>query len=246
MSTPSSIGFASGGGPLIDEPWVVVCDGVALTYGRGRASVVAVHSLTCRIDRRTRTAIIGRSGSGKSTVLHLLAGLAAPTTGHISWPALGGPPTARPGRVGVIFQGPSLLPALTVRENVTFPLQLAGVESTEAADRVDRILDRLNLSDLAQTLPQELSGGQAQRVAAARVLAGRPTLILADEPTAHLDRDTGAQLIDALIDAADALSAALVVATHDPAVAGRLDDRWVMSDGRLHTESGVSEGGFIR
>ena len=243
MSTPSSIGFASGGGPLIDEPGVVVCDQVALTYGRGRASVVAVHSLTCRIDQWTRAAIIGRSGSGKSTVLHLLAGLAAPTTGHISWPALGGPQPGRPGRIGVIFQGPSLLPALTVRENVTFPLQLAGVDPADAANRVDQILDRLHLSDLAPALPQELSGGQAQRVAAARVLAGRPALILADEPTAHLDRDTGAELMNALVDAADALPAALVVATHDPAVAGRLADRWVMSDGRLHTEPG--DGGLI-
>lgn len=139
----------------------------------------------------------------------------------------------------MIFQGPSLLPALTVRENVTFPLQLAGIEPTEAATRVDQILDRLHLSDLAQALPQELSGGQAQRVAAARVLAGRPALILADEPTAHLDRDTGGQLIDVLVDAADALPAGLVVATHDPTVAGRLVDRWVMSDGRLHTEPGL-------
>lgn len=226
------------------DPAVAVCDSVARTYGRGRTAVVAVHSLTCRLTRRTRLAIVGRSGSGKSTVLHVLAGLAEPTAGRVSWPVLGGHPRSRPGQVGVIFQGPSLLPALTVRENVAFPLLLAGHPAPDAERAADRALHHLVLVGLADALPQDLSGGQAQRVAAARVLAGEPALILADEPTAHLDRGAGLELIEALAVAADDLHAALVVATHDIAIADRLPQRWTMSDGQARSRDPGVPGRF--
>jgi len=212
---------------------LVACDRVALTYGSGVTAVVAVHGVSCRIWPEDRVALTGPSGSGKSTLLQLMAGLDGVTAGSLSWPGLGGHPLARPGRVGVVFQGPSLLPALDVAENVAFPLLLAGMPD-RVADRCARAaLDRVGVGELADTLPDELSGGQAQRVAVARALAGSPALVLADEPTGQLDHATADQLIGTLLAVCDELGAALVIATHDPLIAGRLPTHWVMRDGRL-------------
>ena len=212
--------------------------GVARTFGRGPAAVVAVHGTSCEIRTGARLALTGPSGSGKSTLLHLLAGLDEPTVGTITWPVLGPRHQHRPGLIGVVFQGPSLLPPLDVAENVALPLLLAGRTEAEAAAAARVALGRLGLEGLHGTLPEELSGGQAQRVAVARVLAGRPRLILADEPTGQLDHRNGAVVVDALLEAAAALDAALVVATHDPLVADRFPERWSMADGRLAVPEG--------
>ena len=166
-------------------------------------------------------------------MLHLLAGLDTPTTGTISWPAIGARADLRPGPVAVVFQAPSLLPPLDVVENVALPLLLAGADRRSARAAAMTALERLALEPLAGKLPEELSGGQAQRVAIARVLAGRPRLILADEPTGQLDQHNGGLVIDALLAAATDLEAALVVNTHDTVVAARFPHRWTMRDGRL-------------
>jgi putative ABC transport system ATP-binding protein len=212
---------------------LVRCDGVSRTFGTGSGSVVAVHGVSCSVRPAEHIAVTGPSGSGKSTLVHLLAGLDPPTAGSVTWPGLGGLDRLRPGPVGVVFQGPSLIEALDVTENVALPLLLAGTGEAEAAAVAGRALGLLGLADLAGRLPEELSGGQAQRVAVARVLAGRPRLILADEPTGQLDHATGAGVIDALVGAATALGAALVLTTHDDAVADRLRMRWRMADGAL-------------
>jgi ABC-type lipoprotein export system ATPase subunit len=206
---------------------------LARTFGRGVGAVVAVHGAAGCIYPGDRIANVGVSGSGKSTLLHLLAGLDTPTTGTIEWPALGDRATLRPGPVGIVFQGPSLLAPLDVVENVALPVLMAGASPTSARAAAKSALDRLGLADVADRLPEELSGGQAQRVAVARVLAGAPRLILADEPTGQLDHETGATVIAALLEAADHHDAALVVTTHDPAVAAQFDIRWVMIEGRL-------------
>lgn len=221
----------------MSEPTPLVrCTGVARTYGAGRAAVVAVHDASCEVYAGDRIALVGPSGSGKSTLLHLLAGLDDPTVGSITWPALGDRASLRPGPVGVVFQGPSLLPPLDVFENVALPLLLLGADWETAAVGARGALARLGLEELAAKLPEELSGGQAQRVAVARVLAGAPRLILADEPTGQLDHVSGAQVIDVLIDAAVATSAALVVSTHDPELAVRLVEHWDMRDGFLRID----------
>ena len=212
---------------------LVECVGAGRTYGSGRAAVVALHDATCEIQAGQQVALIGPSGSGKSTLLHLLAGLDTPTTGTISWPALGARDSLRPGPVGVVFQGPSLLPPLDVTENVALPLLLAGVGRDAANAAAEVALGRVGLLDLCAKLPEELSGGQAQRVAIARVLVGAPRLILADEPTGQLDRVVGAQVIDLMIETAAAHGAALVVSTHDAELAARMTERWHMTDGRL-------------
>ena len=140
----------------------------------------------------------------------------------------------------MIFQGPSLLPPLTVIENVALSLLLAGWTQPAALDAARSALERLDLADLAEKLPEEISGGQAQRVAIARALAGNPVLILADEPTSQLDRASGAHVVDVLLEAADASGAALVVATHDEVVASRLDERWSVADGVVRTGAEVA------
>jgi putative ABC transport system ATP-binding protein/lipoprotein-releasing system ATP-binding protein len=168
-----------------------------------------------------------------------MAGLDEPTVGSVAWPAIGGRSALRPGRVAVIFQGPSLLPPLTVTENVALPLVLDGRDDARARADARAALARLDLDELADKLPEELSGGQAQRVAVARALAGSPRLILADEPTGQLDRVTGAALVEALLATAEHAGSAVVVATHDPAVAERLDERWELHSGRLDGEVGA-------
>ena len=212
---------------------LVRCEGAARSYGHGAAATVALQPTTCEVAEGDHVALVGPSGSGKSTLLHLMAGLDDPTVGTVSWPALGDRAALRPGPVAVVFQGPSLLPPLTVEENVALPLVLAGRDDADAHADARRALDRLNLGDLYDKLPEEISGGQAQRVAIARALASDARLILADEPTGQLDRENGVIVIDHLLEAAEHSGAALVVATHDPTIAARLTNRWEIHSGRL-------------
>jgi ABC-type lipoprotein export system ATPase subunit len=215
---------------------VIECANLSRTFGAGATAVHAVRDVTCRIPPRARIAVTGPSGSGKSTLLHLIAGLDAPTAGSVQWPALHdrhGHPTV----IGMVFQGPSLLPSLDVTENVAIPLLFAGQSDDAAMCQALAALKLVGISELAAKLPDELSGGQAQRVAIARVLAARPKVILADEPTGQLDHHTADRAITVLLDTAISIGAAVIISTHDPAVADRLPDHWVMGDGRLDTHS---------
>ena len=223
-----------------DGPVLVECQGLARTFGTGSRAVVAVHAATCHIEAGQTVALVGPSGSGKSTLLTVLAGLDEPSKGTIAWPAIGDRDSLRPGPVGVIFQAPSLLPPLNIVENVALPLLLAGMGRTEAEAAARESLARLGLTWLDEKLPEELSGGQAQRVAVARVLAGTPRLILADEPTGQLDHAAAAQVMEALLAAAHLTGAGLMVSTHDKHIADQLDIRWEMADGRLDTESATA------
>jgi ABC-type lipoprotein export system ATPase subunit len=225
---------------------LVRCTGVTRTHGSGAGAVTAVRDVTCSLRGGMQVALTGPSGSGKSTLLHLLAGLDTPTGGTIAWPGLDGSPADRPGLVGMVFQGPSLLPPLDVIENISLPLLLAGCDEAEARERSSAALHDVELDELATRLPEELSGGQAQRVAVARALAARPRVIFADEPTGQLDSAHAAQVAGLLLDAATRLGAGLVLATHDLTIAVRLPNRWQMADGRMIAEDvaeDVAEGG---
>jgi putative ABC transport system ATP-binding protein len=222
---------------------LIRCTGLSRTHGAGTGAVTAVRDVSCTLTAGMQVALTGPSGSGKSTLLHLLAGLDAPTSGTITWPGLDGSPAHRPGVVGMVFQGPSLLPPLDVIENVALPLLLAGCTEAQARERAAAALRDVGLDDLATRLPEELSGGQLQRVAVARALAARPRLILADEPTGQLDSAHAAQVADLLLAAATQLGAGLVLATHDLTIAGQLPHRWQMADGRLADAGVTAEGG---
>lgn len=212
---------------------VAECTGVSRSFGSGRTAVLAVAGVDCQITSTARIAVTGSSGSGKSTLLHLLAGVDTPTAGTVRWPKLPARPLGRPGGIGIVFQGPSLLPGFDVVENVALPMLLAGQDEDAADENARAALDLVGMSGAATKLPDELSGGQSQRVAIARVLVTRPALILADEPTGQLDHANADRVITVLLSTATSIGAALVVSTHDPAVAARLDDRWSMRDGRL-------------
>jgi putative ABC transport system ATP-binding protein/lipoprotein-releasing system ATP-binding protein len=212
-------------------------DRVGRTYSQGRTPVMALSSATCAILPGDRIALVGPSGSGKSTLLHLLSGLDTPTSGSITWPMLGAREILRPMKVGLVFQVPSLLAPLTVVENVEIPLLLGqGSREKARAEALDT-LDRIGLRSIAEKLPEELSGGQAQRVAVARALASHPKLLLADEPTGQLDHPTARQLLDVLLASLEGTETALVVATHDRIVAERMNTIWHMHHGLLEVHA---------
>lgn len=211
--------------------------GVARSFQRGGKTVAALAPTTCRVRAGDRIALLGPSGSGKSTLLHLMAGLDIPSAGEIRWPLLGRRDGLLPGKVAMVFQSPSLMAPLSVIENIELPLILEGGRG-DARAAATEALKRVGLADLANKLPEELSGGQGQRVAMARAIAARPQLLLADEPTGQLDHATGRALIDGLLNWLAASPTALVIATHDLAIAERMERIWHMDHGQLCSATG--------
>lgn len=211
---------------------LIEAQSVSRCYLQGEVSIAAVASATFRLCAADRVALVGRSGSGKSTLLHLMAGLDVPTSGVLRWPALGAAETLLPEKIALVFQAPSLLDPLTVGENVALPLLMARTQG-DIGRAVADALATFGLADLAYKLPEALAGGQMQRVAMARAIVGTPRVILADEPTGQLDQPTGRALLDALLAHLNGTATALVIATHDPAVAARMDKIWHMQRGTL-------------
>jgi ABC-type lipoprotein export system ATPase subunit len=220
---------------------LAACDGVSVVYGDGPARVVALDAVDLRITPGERVALWGRSGSGKTTLLHVLGGLVTPTAGSVSWHGrpLSSLDAAARGRaraegIAYVFQGANLLPSFTAFENVAFALRASG---HIGGDRDPAgLLELVGLSAKLDALPSELSGGEAQRVAIARALGQMPELLLCDEPTGHLDSDTGTRVLD-LVDALqDEFGFALVLATHDADVAARAARTVTLLDGRVVDE----------
>ncbi len=182
-------------------------------------------------------AIMGRSGSGKSTLLSLLAGLDSPDSGQVMLgeaeiSAMNEEQLARirRERIGFVFQSFHLIPTLTVRENIRFPLQLAGQNDEK---RIDDLLERTGLSERADSMPNQLSGGEKQRTAMARALVIQPDILFADEPTGNLDEDNAEQVMALLIDLQQRYHTALVIVTHDPDIAERADRLITLVNGEI-------------
>lgn len=210
---------------------LAVCRNVGREFSSGREHISVLRGVECAIRKSDRIALAGPSGSGKTTLLHILGGLDRPTIGEIVWPALGPIEQLRPRRIGVMFQSPSLFPALTAVQNVELPAILAGVDLPPGCGR--ELLSHFRLAELADKLPEELSGGQAQRIAMVRALTLRPDLVLADEPTGQLDGITARLFIETVLERLEGTGTALVIATHDEAIAGRMATRWTLDHGRL-------------
>ncbi len=213
-------------------------DDVTKRYETTAGVVHAVEGISLHVPAGTSLAITGPSGCGKSTLLGLIAGLERPTAGRVS---IGGReisslPEADRARVrrhelGLVFQSDNLLPFLTAAENVS--VRLALHDPSEGTARSLELLARLGLADEATKFPDQLSGGQRQRMAVARALIHRPSVIIADEPTGSLDALSAVVVVDLLLAAQRSSGATLVLVTHEPNVARRLDRTVSMRDGRL-------------
>jgi ABC-type lipoprotein export system ATPase subunit len=185
--------------------------------------------------------VTGPSGAGKSTLLHVAGGLDAPDTGLVSvngqdvWSMSAGARAAfRRRNLGFVFQFFNLVPMLTAVQNVSLPLVLDGVPARSADARAEELLERVGLGDRAGHLPAELSGGQMQRVAVARALVARPSIVLADEPTGNLDSHSSAEVLDLLRSLSDEDGAAVVLVTHDQAAVRYGSRKLHLVDGRAH------------
>jgi putative ABC transport system ATP-binding protein len=219
---------------------VVLTESVYKTYRRGGIAVHAVAGVSLSIEAGEMVAMVGPSGSGKSTLMNLLGALDRQDAGEIviagtALSALGDVARTKLRRdtIGLVFQFFNLLPLLTARENVAFPLLLAGVSLAEAERRADELLDRVGLAARGGHTPEQLSGGEMQRVAIARALAPRPPVLLADEPTGNLDSRSGADVLALLRAAAREYGCAIFMVTHDPRAAATTDRVLEFHDGRL-------------
>ncbi len=220
---------------------IVEARGLTRVFPMHAGPVTAVREVSLQVEAGDYLAIGGPSGCGKSTLLHLLGCVDAPSTGSVWFEgrdvsALGDSERGRIRltRIGFVFQRFFLLPMLTAWENVELPQAEAGVAATERRARTRSLLEYVELADRADHLPSQLSGGEMQRVAVARALANRPALLLADEPTGELDEETG-EHIAALFDRVHADGTAIVVVTHNAALAARARTHLTMRSGTLRT-----------
>jgi putative ABC transport system ATP-binding protein len=219
----------------------VVLDGVSRQYGRGRSRVLALNDVMVSFAGGTLTAVVGASGSGKSTLLQCAAGLDRPTSGtvRIGGTALSGLSrrklsVLRRRQVGFVFQSLNLIPTLTAAENIALPLRLDGRRVRK--DLVASLGEAVGIGPQLGRLPHTLSGGQQQRTAIARALITSPDVIFADEPTAALDLAAAEGVLSLLRQAASDPARAVVIVTHDPAVASRADRVLVLDAGRIVSE----------
>jgi putative ABC transport system ATP-binding protein len=211
---------------------------VSRTVHTGAGPLTILHPTTLDIGKGQVVAIAGPSGSGKSTLLGLIAGLDAPTTGHITVDGVSITSRSeeqlarlRGEKIGIVFQFFHLLPSLTAFENVLVPMEIAG--GPDAHVRAARLLADVGLSDRGHHYPSQLSGGEQQRVALARALANDPPVLLADEPTGNLDSATGRQVIEMLVSVGRKQGRTLVLVTHDPELAAMADEVISLRDGRV-------------
>ncbi|HJQ74826.1 MAG TPA: ABC transporter ATP-binding protein, partial [Gaiellaceae bacterium] len=227
--------------PMKDDPARgagVEMRGVSKRYATGRQTVVALDGVDLDLTAGSLVGVAGPSGSGKSTLLHLLGAMDVPDEGTIRvggeevTTLSGSERVAYRRRVGFVFQAFHLLPALTALDNVAAPL-LPYRDDFDKHERARALLAAVGLAGREDALPSELSGGQQQRVAIARALVNEPPLLLADEPTGNLDSRTGEELLELLLELRAERGTTVVVATHDPVVAGRCDRVVRLHDGRV-------------
>lgn len=209
-------------------------------YLQGSARIEVLAGAEIDVSAGERLAIVGQSGSGKSTLLHVLAGLLDPDTGSVN--VMGEDLTAasparraelRNAYMGFVYQFHHLLPEFTALENVAMPRLVAGAAMNDVVDDTRALLESVGLSARAGHRPHELSGGERQRVAVARALAGRPRVVLADEPTGNLDRRSAERVLEVIDRLVVATGVAFVVVTHDERLSARLDRTLVLRDGVL-------------
>jgi len=219
---------------------VVRLSGVAKTYRAGELEVPAVKGISLEIPRQRFSMIVGPSGSGKTTLLNLIGCLDKPSAGRVE---VGGEDVGtlsdnaisdfRAEKVGFIFQNFSLIPVLSAWENIEYPLLLLGRPARERRERTTLMLEAVGLKEQRWQRPNQLSGGQKQRVAIARALVKGPDFVLADEPTANLDSQTGAAIVDLMRRMQEECRTTFVFSTHDPHLMSHADETFAIRDGLL-------------
>ena len=221
---------------------MVAASGVSREFGSGHTATRALGQVSFTVRRGRLVTVCGRSGSGKTSLLNIIGGLDLPTSGSVT--VAGQELTAMTDRermalrrstVAFIFQSFGLIPMLSAAENVGIPLRITGTEPRLREETVAAMLEIVGLSEHAAQRPNELSGGQQQRVAIARALAGRPQLLIADEPTSQLDLETGRQIMRLILTVVHAEGITALVATHDEALIDLADEVLTLEDGRIVT-----------
>ena len=231
--------------PVSNQNGAVLTENVCRYYQMGQAVIRAVDGVSLQIQPGEFVALLGTSGSGKSSLLNLIAGLDRPTSGSV---VVGGRDLSQLSRqelaahrlhtVGMVFQSFNLIPSMTVIENVELPMRFAEVERGRRAELATRALARVGLSERLQHRPSELSGGEQQRTALARALINEPRLLLADEPTGNLDSHTGTEIMDLIREFNESLGMTVVMVTHEHALAERYAHRLVfLADGKITHEA---------
>ena len=219
---------------------VLFCRGVSKTFRQGNAPVDVLKKIDLRVNAGETIAIVGASGTGKSTLLHILGGLDAPSSGEVDVlgqridklsPVEQG--RLRNSALGFVYQFHHLLPEFTALENVAIPLAIRGETTANAKQRAATILGEVGLAHRLTHKPGELSGGERQRVAVARALVTHPACVLADEPTGNLDRDTADHVFELILALNAKYKTALVMVTHDPTLAAKMQRTLTLTDGGL-------------
>ena len=238
--TGAKAGPLAGAQATDDPPVLVDVRGLTRTFGSGRVAVHALRGVSLAIRRGQLTALGGRSGSGKTTLLNIIGGLDVPTSGSVT---VAGREVAgmserqrmelRRDTIAFIFQSFGLIPMLSAAENVGIPLRITGMRPADRDRRVAMMLEIVGLPEHAVHRPDELSGGQQQRIAIARALAGRPQLLIADEPTSQLDLETGRQIMRLLLTVVRSEGITALVATHDEALIDLADEVLRLDDGQI-------------
>jgi lipoprotein-releasing system ATP-binding protein len=219
---------------------VLRCEALCKSYRQGRKSIAVLTDLNFEVARGEAVAIMGSSGSGKSTLLHLLGGLDLPDSGvvHCGGENLTALGEAARGKLrnkllGFVYQLHHLLPEFTALENVAMPLLIRGERPKIARAKSLELLSRVGLEQRVRHRPAELSGGERQRTAVARALITRPACVLADEPTGNLDRQSANEVLNLMLELNREEIGSLVIVTHDPGIAARLDRTVTLMDGCL-------------
>jgi putative ABC transport system ATP-binding protein len=227
---------------------ILVASDLVKDYATDGSTTRALDGVTLEVAPSSFVSVMGPSGSGKSTLLHLLGGLDAPTSGEVSLDGktLSGlsdkdVTLARRGSIGFVFQFFNLVPVLTVAENIALPLVIAGVSPPQYGRRLDDVLEQVGLTDVADKLPSQVSGGQHQRTAIARAIFPEPAVVLADEPTGNLDTRTGQQILRLLKSLQTDHGQTIVVVTHDPKCAAFGDQVVYLEDGRIRSTLDLSK-----